>query len=250
MGKSDADFLQRLHEEALQKQEAFFGNIASRLGRERRLQTAPVRSIKGAPEFWEDVQLSVEQRVELFMSNWQKAGGHVQRLSRMSDVKQFIDNFIATTQARHLIIQDQDELAELRTALKASTDINLTVWNSGAASEGEKDELVAKAAGADIGIVAVEHAVAYTGSLVVTSDPARGRSVSLLPTTLIAVLPLSRLKTKLGEVLRPFDVLPLKERPAGIHFISGPSRSADIENDLTIGVHGPGVVYALIVDEI
>ena len=77
-----------------------------------------------------------------------------------------------------------------------------------------KDELVAKAAGADIGIVAVEHAVAYTGSLVVTSDATRGRSVSLLPTTFIAIIPVDRIKTKLGEVLRPFDEL-RAERQAG-----------------------------------
>ena len=37
-----------------------------------------------------------------------------------------------------------------------------------------------------------------------------------------------------------------EELPAGVHFISGPSRSSDIENDLTIGVHGPGIVYAII----
>ncbi|WP_179292148.1 LUD domain-containing protein, partial [Paenibacillus campinasensis] len=41
-----------------------------------------------------------------------------------------------------------------------------------------------------------------------------------------------------------------EQLPAGVHFISGPSRSADIENDLTIGVHGPGIVYAILVDTI
>ncbi len=70
----------------------------------------------------------------------------------------------------------------------------------------------------------------------------------MLLTTLIAIIPVERLKTSLGEVLRPFDDLEMADMPAGIHFISGPSRSADIENDLTIGVHGPGIVYALIIE--
>ncbi|NQX71904.1 lactate utilization protein [Paenibacillus alba] len=249
MAKSDPAFLQKLHQEALQDQEAFFANISTRLGRSKPMQNAPARSVKGAPDFWEQVDLPLEQRIQLFMANWQKAGGHTQRLQGMAEAQAFIADFIGKTQAKHLIMQDQPELAELRSGLAANTaDMDITVWNAGGVDAAAKDELVAKAAGADIGIVAVEHAVAYTGSLVVTSDAARGRSVSLLPTTFIAIIPVDRLRTKLGEVLRPFDAYELKDRPAGIHFISGPSRSADIENDLTIGVHGPGIVYALIIE--
>jgi L-lactate dehydrogenase complex protein LldG len=248
MAKSNSEFLRQLYEESLQKQQAFFGNIATRLGRERPLQIPPAHSHKGAPDFWDEVDLPREQRIQLFMANWQKAGGHTRRMAGMAEAQTFIEGFIADTKAKHLIIQDQAELMPLRESL-AETDADITVWHSDGADEQGKDELVAKAAGADIGIVAAEHAVAYTGSLVVTSDPTRGRSVSLLPTTLIAIIPVARLKTKLGDVLRPFDELEMKDRPAGIHFISGPSRSADIENDLTIGVHGPGIVYALIVEE-
>ena len=178
MAKSDAAFLQKLNQEALKDQEAFFANISNRLGRAKPLQTAPSHSMKGAPEFWEQVDLPLEQRIQLFMSNWQKAGGHTKRLKGMAEARDFIADFIEKTQAKHLIIQDQPELATLRTALAAETEIDITVWNAEGADPAAKDELVAKAAGADIGIVAVEHAVAYTGSLVVTSDATRGRSVS------------------------------------------------------------------------
>ncbi|KRF42318.1 LutC/YkgG family protein [Paenibacillus sp. Soil787] len=247
MAKSDAAFLQKLHQEALKDQEAFFTNISNRLGRAKPLQTAPSHSTKGAPEFWEQMDLPLEERIQLFMTNWQKAGGHAKRLTGMAEAQAFIANFIALTQAKQIIIQDQSELEILRKEL-AESDVDICVWNSDGVGAQGKEELIAKAAGADIGIIAAEHAVAYTGSLVVTSAPTRGRSVSLLPTTLIAIIPVERLTTKLGEVLMPFDELEMKDRPAGIHFISGPSRSADIENDLTIGVHGPGIVYALIIE--
>ncbi|NOV03816.1 lactate utilization protein C [Paenibacillus sp. LMG 31457] len=165
----------------------------------------------------------------------------------MAEAQAFIKHFIEETQAKYLIIQDQPELESLGAAL-TETETDITVWNAAGADRDGREKLVAIAAGADIGIVTVDHAIAYTGSLVVTSAPTKGRSVSLLPTTLIAIIPVERLKTRLSEVLRPFDKLEMKDRPAGIHFISGPSRSADIENDLTIGVHGPGVVYALIIE--
>lgn len=246
MAKSDMSFLQKLEVEARKEQASFFENIAARLGRSKPLQTAPVHSTKGAPEFWDQVDLPLEGRIQLFMSNWHKAGGHAKRLIGMAEAEAFIEHFIEETQAKHLIIQDQPELESLGAAL-TDKEIDITVWNAFGVDCDGKDELIAFAAGADIGVIAAEHAIAYTGSLVITSAPTRGRSVSLLPTTLIAIIAVERLKTSLGEVLRPFDDLEMTDMPAGIHFISGPSRSADIENDLTIGVHGPGIVYALII---
>src|SRR5690606_32616083 len=102
------------------------------------------------------------------------------------------------------------------------------------------------AAEADVGMAVVDFAVAHTGSVVVTSSPMKGRSVSLLPTAFMAIIPVERVKSKLGEVMNEIRGMAQHGMPAGIHFISGPSRSADIENDLTIGVHGPGIVYALL----
>lgn len=119
--------------------------------------------------------------------------------------------------------------------------------NSGGPASNSRERWLAHAAEADFGVVLADHAVAYTGSVVVKSAANKGRSVSLLPTALFVLIPRDRLKTRLGEVLKPLDEAGREALPAGIHFISGPSRSADIENDLTIGVHGPGIVYALII---
>lgn len=180
MAKSDAVFLEGLDEEVLRKQDAFLDNIAKRLGREQPLKTAPMHPFKGAPPIWAQMNLAYEERIQLFMANWQKAGGHTRRLSGMIEAQAFIESLIAETKAKNLIMQDQDELTQLRAEL-AEMNTNVTVWNSGDVGASRKDDLIAKAAGADIGIVAAEHAVAYTGSLVVTSDRSRGRCVSCCP---------------------------------------------------------------------
>lgn len=240
MNEADHDFLERLTEQSRAKQKTFMQNIASRLGRPI-ITEKPDHPHKGAPPFWQQFTLDEEQRIQLFSDNWSKAGGHVIRFSNMEQAGQFITERAAELKARLLIRHNQPELNRLRLEERL-LDTRLVVWQPGS-----NEELLTLAAGADIGVIAAEHAVAHTGSIVVTSSGDRGRSVSLLPAVLMAIIPTERIKTRLGEVLGHFDGMRREQFPAGIHFISGPSRSADIENDLTIGVHGPGVVFALIV---
>jgi len=234
------DLLKQLEERSRKKQAQFIGNIANRLGRPQ-VREKPRNPFKGAPAFWDEFELALDERIALFSDNWTKAGGHVVRHATMEEAKAWIVGKASELKAKLLLRQHQPELDALGIEAELP-DADVVVWD-----EASREERLTVAAGADIGLVVVDHAVAYTGSIVVKSSERKGRSVSLLPTALFAIIPADRMKTRLGEVLRPLDATPREELPAGVHFISGPSRSADIENDLTIGVHGPGVVYAIIV---
>ncbi|SEM59377.1 L-lactate dehydrogenase complex protein LldG [Paenibacillus sp. OV219] len=223
-----------------EKQVSFINGISSKLGRARSVG-APAHPFRGAPEFWREFEWPVDERAEKFMENFRAVGGHSLRLGSMVEAKQFVVDKAAELSAKYIIRQNQPELAEMDLE-SALPEAKVSVWNSD-----PEEQWKARAAEADFGVVVVDYAAAYTGSMTVLSSKDKGRSVSLLPTVLIAIIPIERLRTRLGEVLVEFDQAGREQLPAGIHFISGPSRSADIENDLTIGVHGPGVVYAIIV---
>jgi L-lactate dehydrogenase complex protein LldG len=88
---------------------------------------------------------------------------------------------------------------------------------------------------ADAGVSSAIAALAETGSVVVHSGPGRSRLVTLLPPVHIVLLPASRLTTDL------FTWAAAREEtlPANVTLISGPSKTADIEQTLAVGVHGP-----------
>ena len=172
--------------------------------------------------------------------NFVSVGAHIARVQNMEEVSQFIANKSHELSAKYIIRQNEQALQDLGLE-EQLPDVQISVWNSQA-----DENWKARAAEADIGVVMADYATAYTGSVTVLSSPEKGRSVSLLPTVLIIIIPVDRLYTRLGETLDRFDEAGRENLPAGIHFISGPSRSSDIENDLTIGVHGPGIVYGLI----
>ncbi|MDF2834473.1 MAG: hypothetical protein K0Q63_113 [Paenibacillus sp.] len=236
------EWLSRLEEQSRKKQERFMNGISERL-RHPRMTQAPQHPYRGAPDFWRQLDWSREEKVKAFTDNFLSVGGHVARLQGMDEVSTFIAVKAEEMGAKYLIRQDEPALAELGLE-KLLPDVRTSVWNSDAEKQWK-----ALAAGADFGVVQADHAVAYTGSVVVLSAKEKGRSVSLLPTVLFIVIPVERLKTRLGEVLVGLDEAGREALPAGVHFITGPSRSSDIENDLTIGVHGPGIVYALIVGQ-
>ena len=101
-------------------------------------------------------------------------------------------------------------------------------------------EVEARPARADdlIGITGVFSGLAETGTLMLLSGPRTPPTVSLLPETHIALLPVARIVAHMEDAWN----LLRKEHgvmPRAVNFVSGPSRTADIEQTVTLGAHGP-----------
>lgn len=96
-----------------------------------------------------------------------------------------------------------------------------------------------------IGITGATAGLAESGSIVVVSGPGRPRMASLIPLVHIAILPAGKIHRSLTDFLvaEP-EVI---EGGANVVAITGPSRTADIEQNLNLGVHGPGHVHVIIV---
>jgi len=96
-----------------------------------------------------------------------------------------------------------------------------------------------------VGITGVFCAIAETGTLMMCSGPETPPAASLLPETHIAVVPRSRIVTGMEDgwaLLRREQ----GSLPRAVNFISGPSRTADIEQTVTLGAHGPYRVHLLL----
>jgi len=98
---------------------------------------------------------------------------------------------------------------------------------------------------AKFGITSADYALTDTGTLVMIASPADARLVSLLPPVHIAVMPVDRLLSGLDEL---YTLVPKPaDQTSSIVFITGPSRTADIEQRLVRGVHGPGEIHVVLV---
>jgi len=100
-------------------------------------------------------------------------------------------------------------------------------------------------AAAKVGISQLDWGIAGTGTLVQDATAVAKRLVSTLPSIHIALLGTERILADMGSVLEQLR----PEQINYISFITGPSRTADIERVLTIGVHGPERLIIVVVDE-
>lgn len=104
-----------------------------------------------------------------------------------------------------------------------------------------------------IGLTGVEAAFAGTGSMLMLAGPGTNRAASLLPFRHVALIPFSRLYRNFEEWLAEQrdagTLIDTVRNHANLTLISGPSKSADIEMNLTLGVHGPKFVHAILFDD-
>ena len=101
---------------------------------------------------------------------------------------------------------------------------------------------------AGAGIVGADAALASTGTLVISTGPGRGRTPSVLPPRLIVVVTLDQLLPNLEAWVaqeRASGMAAVRDS-ANVAFVTGPSRTGDIEMILVLGVHGPGIVHVIV----
>lgn len=158
---------------------------------------------------------------------WSALGGHTHRVEDAADVPGAVTRAVAR---RRPVMVGADPLV-------AGVDGDLRWPECGL--EG--------AVSAEVCVVGAVAGVAATGSLVLDSALAAGRAVSLLPGVAVFVLRAGDIVDTPGDVLRTHSTRWPSGPPSQVVFVTGPSRSADIEMTLTVGVHGPGEVHAVIV---
>ena len=97
-----------------------------------------------------------------------------------------------------------------------------------------------------VGVTGVFCAIAETGTLMLCSGRDTPASVSLLPETHVAIVPVQRIVAFMED---GWDLAraELGQLPRAVNFISGPSRTADIEQTIVLGAHGPARVHIVLV---
>jgi L-lactate dehydrogenase complex protein LldG len=110
----------------------------------------------------------------------------------------------------------------------------------------------------EVGISLAFRAVAETGTLVMLAGPNTPTTINFLPETEIVIVPADRVVGCYEDALAPLRApaaggnggdAPPHTLPRVVNFITGPSRSADIEQTLQLGAHGPRRLHIVIVDD-
>lgn len=114
------------------------------------------------------------------------------------------------------------------------------------------DENIKIAEHANVGITISEVTLAESGTVVLFSDKERGRTVSFLPSTYIALIPKSSIVARMTQGAEKMRELYQKTGHVSscVNFISGPSNSADIELKLVVGVHGPFKATYIVINDL
>ena len=176
--------------------------------------------------------MDVETRIARFSQALQALSGKFHRASSTEDARAYVA----------ALVGDKDAVASNAPYLR---ECGITALRGVSSGMWEEPELRRRCAETDFGITSADYALADTGTLVLFSSREEARMISLLPPVHVAVLPRERILTGLDELL---TVVPMPaERSSSMVLITGPSRTADIEQILVRGVHGPGEIHVVVV---
>ena len=169
---------------------------------------------------------------DIFRDNLTAVGGKFTTVGGSENLAVALQSILDELGARTIAISDSDTvgLAVRMVSTKAQILVQATA-----------EELF----GSDVGITEAQWAIAETGTLVLEGDKEASRLTSLVPGTHICILHVANIRPTMSAILQ---ILESSLSPV-VTFITGPSRTSDIELTLALGIHGPRSVYVIVVDD-
>jgi L-lactate dehydrogenase complex protein LldG len=255
----------------MSSQEAFLARVR------RALHKDAVPQPSHAPLWWNDPDVAeaaaqlqtrlAAQRPALIAQVQQEldaAGGVVAHMHSAPEAVAYITR-LAQQKDAHLVVRWQSELLEALEVDAALYQQGITVHTtalppgtvageatSTATMTTRRRELRELLGRAELGLSGVDYVIAETGTLVLMARAGQMRGVSLLPPVHVAVARTSQVIATLADYLllaQAAGADPQQYLTSCVSFVTGPSRTGDIELKLTIGVHGPGELHLLVLDD-
>lgn len=180
---------------------------------------------------------------EVFIRNAKAAGTAVHECA-LEAVNDTILAAVPQLAAGPIILTDDPFWVERGTVAALKTnEQEVHVWDQA----GNREDNIASAEGAAVGMAVARLALAETGTVMLYSEKGCGRSVTLLPTTTLFIVRRESILPRLTQALHLIEEQRQTGLPASINFISGASSTADIELVRVQGVHGPMKIAYIVV---
>ena len=183
-----------------------------------------------------------DELVRRFVREAEAVGAEAASVPSRDAAREQIRRWLQACNVRRVVCTSTPGVVEL--ALKELLLPGIEIDFLGDFSDGEEKRR--RALAADVGISDADCGIAESGTLALRATPAQGRLASLLPPVHIAVLSRQRIVPDLATCFRALNMREETRRTSLLTLITGPSRTADIEQTLTVGVHGPGALYILL----
>ncbi len=220
--------------------EQMLSQIASALGRERGEACSPLPPPFqfAAPSYSED------ELIERFTTEANRVGARVTQVNCKDDITNYILHLFDSVPGDAVCLSDVVEkgFPHLSTRLLANGARVVAPLAPGSSLDDYRHSLL----DVTIGVTTADYGIAETGTLVLSSEGECHRLLSLLPPVHICLLSATQLISRFSDLIRMLTEDGKTLSASALTYISGPSRTADIEHTVTLGVHGPREVHVLL----
>jgi L-lactate dehydrogenase complex protein LldG len=235
----------------IQNRDTFLNQIAERLGRPRISKPVERPNWKFRPQDEVLIDANQDELVEVLKEQCKKIHTTFYTTDQ-KDLPLTLNEVVEGYGGGSIVTWKDERFSEwgLDPVMKQewpSKNIDVYEWDF---TKGQKN--ISKAEKANIGITISEVTLAESGTVVLFSDENKGRTVSFLPTTYIALIPKSTLVPRMTQAAQKMREIHQKTGHVSscINFITGPSNSADIELNLVVGVHGPVKATYIVINDL